>query len=217
MRYSSARMLVAVAMGVLLLGMAAGLGQAATPSALAQPLPPRPTLAPPTSTPQQEHGGSKSRKTPTASPTGRITGTVIDLTTGAPAPGISVMVGDQAVISDANGNYTRDGLAAGSYMVSLALTASQGTPAQEPIMVEVPDGATVVQHLFFRSRPPAKLMPTLLPATPEPLPATPAAAPAPAALPNTGAEQESAAAWAWLGLILIGGGVALRMRKRSAR
>ena len=104
---------------LLLLGLNQIAGQSPISSqALAQDLPPRPTIPPTatsarstatsmpsTSTPIKKKRKHKKHKA-TPIPTGRITGTVIDLTTGAPAPGIKVTVGEVIVISDANGNST---------------------------------------------------------------------------------------------------------------
>src|SRR5262245_52715027 len=88
---------------------------------------PRPTLAP-TSRP---HGDSHS-----GDGMGRITGTIIDLTTGAPASGIKVNIGGVVVSSDANGNYDL-WVASGPYSVALVLDASQGEAAQGQQMVDV--------------------------------------------------------------------------------
>ena len=118
-------------------------------NAAAQPA--RPTISP-TATPRptsKPSSGDATQATP--APAGRITGTVIDESTGAPAPNIRVEVGDTTVQSDANGNYDRQPLAAGHYRVALA--GGQGTPAQAPIDIDLTAGATVVQHLFFRSQP----------------------------------------------------------------
>lgn len=159
--------------------------------------PPRPTLTP-APTPKPSSGSHSSDEA-----TGRITGTVIDLTTGAPAPGVAVTVGDTSVTTDANGNYDRSGLAAGDYQVALALTAAQGTAAQGPIAVALAAGATVIQHLSFRSPPPPAL-------TPAPAPAV-----TPAALPTTGGPADGAWLMLTLGLMLIAGGVALRFRRSA--
>jgi hypothetical protein len=80
---------------------------------------------------------------------GRITGTVIDQTTGAPAPGVTVRVGSIYVVSDANGNYDVTGLPPGTYEVELILTPEQGIPAQPILSITVPENGTVVQNLFF--------------------------------------------------------------------
>jgi hypothetical protein len=177
-----------------LLGLPASAG-------LAQGLPPRPTPAPspvPTSAPSSGGSTDDSGEEP-----GRITGTVIDQTTGAPASGIAVRVGDQTVTSDANGNYDRSGLASGVYTVTLVLSPSQGTPSQGTVTVTVAAGATVVQHLFFRS----PVRPTAATQPPTPTP------PTPASLPNTGAPDGSSAPLALLGLLLVSLGAALALRR----
>jgi hypothetical protein len=174
--------------------------------ALAQDPPPRPTVEP-TSTPTATVVPSvvptpadKAGPTPTAAPSGRIIGTVIDLTSNAPAPGISVAVGDVQVSTDANGNYERGGLAAGSYQVTLVLTAAQGTPAQGPITIELASDQTVVQNLAFRSPvvPTATAVPTVAPApTPTSLP--------PATLPDTGGSASGTASFSTgvLGMLIL--------------
>lgn len=182
--------------------------------ALAQEPPPRPTLTPvpptatalpPTATAAPEP--EPDRPEPTAVPPGRITGTVIDQTTGAPAPGIAVQVGDTTVTSDGNGNYDRPGLPPGDYEVALRLAPGQGTPAQGPLTVRLAAGETVVQHLFFRS--PAAATATAAPptATPEPAAESPtpsaaptAAPPRPTQLPPTGGARPGGA-----GLLLVAG------------
>jgi hypothetical protein len=127
----------------------------------------------------------------------RITGTVIDQRTGAPAPGLTVRVGDVQVTTDASGNYDRGGLEAGSYGVALSLTLEQGVAAQGELTVVLEAGQTVVQHLFFNSPAPA-----------EPPAAT--AVPIPSALPATGAPEEAWSGLLLLGLLLLGMGVATR-------
>lgn len=132
-------------------------------SVSAQEPPPRPTLEPtavPTSIPREEEDDL-----PTPESSGRIIGTVIDQTTGAPAPAIAVQVGDAIVTSDANGNYQRVELPAGQYTVALVLAPDQGTPAQPQITIELAAGATVVQHLAFRSQPHSTPTATIVPTT----------------------------------------------------
>jgi LPXTG-motif cell wall-anchored protein len=186
--------------GAALIIVALGLGLASAPGAAqAQGLPPRPTVAP-TDVP------SDTGHHPTPVIPGHITGTVIDQRTGAPAPGITVQVGELSLTSDSGGNYDRNGLAPGSYRVALALAEGQGASAQGALTVTVAAGQTVVQHLFFRSPAPA-----LAPATPTPVP-TPA--PAPAALPNTGAREDASALLLALGALLLGLGL---LARRTAR
>src|SRR5829696_7288261 len=105
MSRSFLNMLVVVG-GLCLVISSMSLWLGATPAhAQGQP-PPRPTLTPVPSTPVRHSDDSS----PTAVPAGRITGTVIDQTTGAPVPNIAVVVGDQTMVTDANGNYDRSGL-----------------------------------------------------------------------------------------------------------
>jgi hypothetical protein len=170
---------------------------AAPAHAQGQP-PPRPTLTPVPPTRVRDSDDSS----PTAVPAGRITGTVIDQTTGAPAPNIAVAVGDKTVVTDANGNYDRSGLPAGDYIVALALAAEQGLSAQEPVVIVLASGATVVQHLVFRS--PAPVVPTPTPTA------------APTALPITGSADSGAWGALVLGIALLGLGVGLRGRKARA-
>ena len=178
---------------------------------------PRPTLAP-TARPR---GGSNAGEG-----MGRITGTIIDLTTGAPTAGVKVNIGGVVVSSDANGNYDL-WVAAGPYAVALVLDSRQGEAAQGQQMVDIAAGATVVVHLSFRSPPPAtpvaansapavSVEPT---AAPAPVAArTGSSAPRPHAsprLPRTA--DDSADSWRWVGLgaLLLIGGVALELgRKR---
>jgi hypothetical protein len=138
-------------------------------------------------------------------------GTVINLTTNAPAPGIQVAVGDVTVTTDANGNYERAGLPAGSYRIELVLTAAQGTPAQGPITVELAPGATVVQHLAFRSPVAATATPTAVPATPVVQPTTTPTPAVPITLPDTGDSAEDSwvlsASLAAVLILLIGAGM----------
>lgn len=137
---------------------------------------------------------------------GRITGTVIDRTTSAPAPGIPVAVGEVVVTTDENGNYDRNGLPAGSYRVALQLPPSRGEPAQGPITIPLSAGATVIQHLAFRS----------LLATPEvqATAATPTTAPVPTVLPNTGGTDGAPTVIPGLLLVLAGAGLHLAGRQR---
>jgi hypothetical protein len=159
---------------------------------------------------------------------GRITGTIIDLTTGAPATGVKVNIGGVVVSSDANGNYDL-WVAAGPYAVALVLDAEQGEAAQGQQMVDVAAGATVVLHLSFHS----PLAPSATPVAVNSAPAVsvePTARAAPLAsrsrssaprthasprLPRTAEESDDAWRWVTLGALLLMGGVALELgRKR---
>lgn len=101
---------------------------------------PRPTLPPPVLVPA----------TPTPLPMGRVTGTIIDLRTNAPASDIAVQIGESVVYSDSNGNYDR-WVESGYYRLTLNLNPDQGSPAQPPLEIAVGPGDTVVAHLFFTS------------------------------------------------------------------
>jgi Carboxypeptidase regulatory-like domain len=190
-------LVIASSLCLVISGLSLWLGAA---PALAQGQPPRPTLTPVPPTPVRD----SDRSSPTAVPAGRITGTVIDQTTGAPAPNIAVAVGDQTVVTDANGNYDRSGLPAGDYVVALALAAEQGVPSQAPIIVPLASGATVVQHLAFRS-------PVL--AAPTPIPT---AVVVPAALPITGGADGGSGGTLGIGIALLGLGFGLWSRQARA-
>lgn len=180
----------------------AGLGQQ-----LGQPPRPTltPTLVPPTTVPKHD----TDDEAPVLA--SRITGTVIDLTSGAPAPEIAVLVGDSTITTDANGNYDRNGLQPGNYRVALALTEGQGIPAQEPITVELPPGVTVVQHLAFRSQ---------LRAISPPMSVSTRVPNQPAALPATGESRTDTQMWILIGITLIISGMEVRRvvrQKKSPR
>ncbi|NJK80591.1 MAG: carboxypeptidase-like regulatory domain-containing protein [Chloroflexaceae bacterium] len=158
--------------------------------------------------PAQRSSGGRSCPSPTPTPVGRLTGTVIDLCTNVPAPGIDVRVGDSIVVTDLNGNYERFGLNPGVYTVDVVLARGAGEQAQDPLLVEVGlDRA--VQHLAYFSPPCAGAAPVPpapgtnqqrgVPAQPIMMPHT-----APAAPP-----QQSNIGWLWLlagGVLCLGGG-----------
>jgi LPXTG-motif cell wall-anchored protein len=192
-------MLAACGVVMLLFGITALPAQGAAPARpLLQPSP-RPAIDP-----LRHRGGS-------AADMGHITGTVIDLRTGAPAPGVAVNVGGETVLSDANGNYDH-WLPAGTYSVALALSAEQGTAEQDVLTVNVLPAVPTIQHLNYRSPAPAAAPAAEPAAAPKPAPAAAptaaaAAAEPPKRLPRTGADGGSA--WMWLGfgmlLVLCGG------------
>ena len=186
-------MVIAAGMCFLLGGLSLRLG-AAPAQAQGQP-PPRPTLTPAPPTPIRHSDDSS----PTTASAGRITGTVIDQTTGAPAPNIAVAVGDKTVVTDANGNYDRSGLPAGDYIVALVLAPEQGVAGQQPIVVTLASGATIVQHLVFRS--------------PLPVAPTAVAVVVPTNLPVTGGADSAPLFAIVLGVALIGAGCMLHSRK----
>jgi hypothetical protein len=188
-------------------GVSALPAQGATPSPVRMAPSPRPALAP------------TSKPTGGYVPTGHITGTVIDLTTGAPVAGVDVSVGGVVVKSDPNGNYDR-WVPVGSYTVTLALADGQGTAAQDMVTVPVQADAATVQHLNFRSPQHAAGAAAQAPA-PAGQPAVAASTAVPAAgsaatpkrLPRTGVDSygaEGYGAWTWLGfgmLLLLAGGL----------
>lgn len=166
------------------LALSAGLSIAPAPATVAaapalQPSP-RPTLVPTADIVVHEDDGPK------AVAFGRLTGTVIDVRTGAPSSDRLVLVDGTPVFSDANGNYDH-WVAAGNHSVVLQLSADEGVAEAGPQAVAVaPDAATVL-HLFFRSAEPAAsaqptleptLEPTALPLTATPAPVEPTVEPA---------------------------------------
>jgi hypothetical protein len=179
-----------------LVGMAIAVLAAGGAGARAQPLPPRPPTAVPLPTRAPQSGGDRR----SADATGRITGSVIDITTGAPAPGIVVVVGDVSVKTDQNGNYDRNGLTAGTYLIRLDLQPSQGMPEQGALQIDLAAGATVVQHLAFKSQP--VMTPTVVIAPP-----VAATSVVPATLPATSAAERDIT-WLWgLAVVLLACGL----------
>lgn len=186
---------------------------------------PRPALAP---TPNMSQEDTR----PTEVVPGRLTGTVIDLRTGAPAPGIAVVVGTQTIYSDANGNYDI-WLTSGYYQLDLALSSTQGTPAQPAQAIAVGAGDTVVVHLFFTSPAPTATVTPVVAATPtvttivSTLPDTSVAREAgvssrtgvsntPQSLPHTAAAAGfgSAGTWIMLGALLLGLSLVIQLAPR---
>jgi hypothetical protein len=154
---------------------------------------------------------------PTPIPAGRITGTVIDLRTGAPQASAQVAVGAHTVTSDANGNYDI-WVEAGLYPVALQLADSQGVPALGAQDAMVWGNDVVTLHLFFTSPAPAVATPTPAPVVqpveqPVALPAPDAAA-APASLPQTSGEARAAEALLLAGFTLLMLGALLAMLPR---
>lgn len=170
---------------------------------------PRPTL-PPVNDDDDE---------PVEADPGHITGTVIELNSGAPAPGIAVSINDVRVSSDSNGNYDR-WVAPGVYTVTLSLRQDQGTAAQGPKVVEVISGGRTVQHLYYRGLQPtataaATSIPVATPAAPAPTPTMMM----PTRLPRTAAPSDSRT-WLWLPLglamLLFGGLMTFLPGRRQA-
>ena len=258
-------MLMALGLAALVLGFsAAPLASPATAAPLLQPSPrpplppptepppptteptvgPAPTNSPvptngpaPTDDPAEGGGGDSDDAAPLP---GRITGTVIDRRTGAPASGIRVAIGEQVLATNSSGNYDIY-LSPGGYVVSLVLSAGQGTPAQGPQEVSLDASAVVVVHLFFNS--PLPLVPTVPPTAVPPSTATPVTTVAPpvavlpdlplpdtsvdalpTSLPVTAVSFNLGQAWIWMlmGSCLLGlgalvqlGGLKRKPRRRT--
>lgn len=134
-------LMVLALLAAIMLGASAGFTHA-------EDLPPRPET--PTTTPVEENESDDKEQAPVL--LGVVTGTVINATTGAPAPGVTVYVGGVATVTDANGNYLRAGLQAGTHSLWLSLEGS-AISDQTLMMLDVAPGAVVVQHLFFHELP----------------------------------------------------------------
>jgi hypothetical protein len=178
---------------------------------------PRPTIERPTAAPAQpgqpdgDHSSDSGDES--AGATGRLTGTIIDTATGAPAPGVTVTVGGVQVTSDANGNYDT-WLPVGSYTVGLVLSGLQGSDILGPQSVEVRSADTTVQHMYFRSllAPTATAEPAVAP-TLAPIASEPASEPAgsapgqpvmrPTTLPVTSVASDTAGLWLGIGAALV--------------
>jgi hypothetical protein len=192
---------------------------------------PEPSPRPPLQPTAETDNGNK----PTAVILSRLTGTVIDLRTGAPTSGIAVEVDDQIIYSDANGNYSIS-LPSGFYRLELKPTSSQGTSIQPAQRVALGLGDTVVVHLFFTSLAPTTVVqvvpteviaptPTVAPpvALPPSLPDTSVAhhtsASAPQSLPNTAAPTGMGSPDMWLlfGALMLGLGAMIQFAPRRRR
>ncbi len=116
-----------------------------------QPPPERPVVNP---NPQPGGGGGGGGGSDdvvvTPVPAGRITGTVINHSTGAPTPNIEVSVGGVIVRSDVNGNYERVNLFPGTYIVRLHLGSDQGVALQDPQVVVLMPDENIIVHRYFR-------------------------------------------------------------------
>ncbi|WP_029214769.1 carboxypeptidase regulatory-like domain-containing protein [Kallotenue papyrolyticum] len=200
------------------------------PSATPEPTPP-PSVPPADSAPPPPPTPGDA---PPAVQPGRIVGTVIDLRTGAPTPGVSVAIGNLLVVTDANGNYDSADLPPGAYPVTLVLQPEQGVAAENTVVVTVPSGARIVRHLGFYSPEPSlppsaepSAAPSLAPtAAPAPQPAEPpagdgatppAARVVPLTLPDTAAPQRAAWPLMLAALLALGSGVWLLARRAHLR
>ena len=198
--------------GVMLL--MAGLSALLPGAAFAQqdPLPapsPRPTVE---FTEQSSGRGSAREESPpdrSAIP-GHIGGTVIDVVSSAPVPGMPVRIGDNIVTTDQNGNYGI-WVSPGTYLVNVAPVPGQGDVVDGPMTVVVEPATPVIQHL--RVALPARQAPAA-----EPAPVVEAApVEAPRRLPRTNDAADRAWLWVSFGIMLIGGGIALSLLPSSRR
>ena len=193
--------------GVMLL--MAGISALLPGAAFAQqdPLPapsPRPAVE---FTEQSSGGGSAPDRS--AIP-GHIGGTVIDVVSSAPVPGMPVRIGDNIVTTDQDGNYGI-WVSPGTYLVNVAPAPGQGDVVDGPMTVIVEPETPVIQHL--RVALPARQAPAA-----EPAPVVEAApVEAPRRLPRTNDAADGAWLWVSFGIMLIGGGIALSLLPSGRR
>jgi hypothetical protein len=67
--------------------------------------------------------------------------------------GVAVKVDNTITYTDENGNYDLSRLPPGRYTVELIILDGEGTPAQGPVVLDLSADETIVQHLFYNSRP----------------------------------------------------------------
>ncbi len=134
---------------------------------------------------------------------GHITGTVIDSVSGAPVPGMPVMVGDLVLFSDQNGNYDT-WLAAGTYIVNVAPAPEQGTVVDEARIVDVQPDTVTIQHLRVALPSPVIVAPAA-----EEVPVATAPEAAPRRLPRTNDAPDAAWLWIAVGSIMVVLGLAI--------
>jgi len=193
--------------GVMLL--IAGLSALLPGAAFAQqdPLPapsPRPAVE---FTEQSSGGGSAPDRS--AIP-GHIGGTVIDVVSSAPVPGMPVRIGDNIVTTDQDGNYGI-WVSPGTYLVNVAPAPGQGDVVDGPMTVVVEPETPVIQHL--RVALPVRQAPAA-----EPAPVVEAApVEAPRRLPRTNDAADSAWLWVLSGIMLMSSGIALSMLPSGRR
>jgi hypothetical protein len=122
------------------------------------------------------------------------------------------------VTSDAAGNYERVHLWPGRYTVALMPAGEQGTPAQEPLIIRVPENTSVTQHLFLMSEAPPATATVAAAPTPTPTAEAPAAEPVllPRMLPETaaGPAPHRSLALTVVGMLVLGAGLVLLLGGR---
>ncbi|MEN9934007.1 MAG: hypothetical protein RLZZ387_586 [Chloroflexota bacterium] len=219
MRRSFASVLVACGAIMALFGVGGWTGSGV---ASAQVVVPQPSPRPPV-----RSGDDGSSSAVIAPDTGRVTGTVINVTTGAPVAGVQVIVGGELVTTDANGNYDH-WMPIGSYVLQVVPDPSLGQAAQPALTVVVRAREVTVQHLGMQGAvvaPPSTDLPAVAPAPAAveaaaapveavPAPVEAAAAPVEAAsadpaldgprtLPRTGLEADGSWVWVGGGMLLV--------------
>lgn len=176
-------------------------------AALAQQDPvPAPSPRPALQFTEQSSGGS-SAPDRSAIP-GHIGGTVIDVVSSAPVPGMPVRVGDNIVFTDQDGNYGI-WVSPGTYLVNVAPAPEQGAVVDGPATVVVEPETPVIQHLRV-----ALPVPDVKAAEPavEEVPVE-----APRRLPRTNDAADVTWVWVSFGILLIGAGVVLGMLPAGRR
>jgi hypothetical protein len=193
--------------GVMLL--MAGLSALLPGAAFAQQDPlPAPSPRPAVEFTEQSSGG-RSAPDRSAIP-GHIGGTVIDVVSSAPVPGMPVRIGDNIVTTDQDGNYGI-WVSPGTYLVNVAPVPGQGDVVDGPMTVVVEPETPVIQHL--RVALPARQAPAA-----EPAPVVEAApVEAPRRLPRTNDAADSAWLWVLSGIMLMSSGIALSVLPSGRR
>jgi hypothetical protein len=193
--------------GVMLL--IAGLSALLPGAAFAQQDPlPAPSPRPAVEFTEQSRGG-ESAPDRSAIP-GHIGGTVIDVVSSAPVPGMPVRIGDNIVTTDQDGNYGI-WVSPGTYLVNVAPAPGQGDVVDGPMTVVVEPETPVIQHL--RVALPARQAPAA-----EPAPVVEAApVEAPRRLPRTNDAADSAWLWVLSGIMLMSSGIALSVLPSGRR
>ncbi|MGB9751308.1 carboxypeptidase regulatory-like domain-containing protein [Roseiflexus castenholzii] len=191
--------------GVLLLMV--GLSAMLPGAARAQQDPvPAPSPRPAIQFTEQSSGGGSSAPDHSAIP-GHIGGTVIDVVSSAPVPGLPVRIGDNVVFTDQDGNYGI-WVSPGTYLVNVAPAPEQGTVVDGPAAVVVEPETSVIQHLRVA-----------LPVPDVKAAESPVEAPveAPRRLPRTNDPSDVTWVWVSFGILLIGAGIGLGMLPAGRR
>ena len=120
-------------------------------------LPPRPSSAGGSGGSDGSGGGNGKGDDHDSIILGDITGYVIDQSTGLPGAGLTVMVNDIPIKTDASGHFSLTGIADGPYLVDLSLP-SELSPAQSRQTVFVVNRNKVEINLgYYSSTPPVNV------------------------------------------------------------